>query len=290
MEIFELLKIPSIQRAFWIAVLVGPVAGLLGVFITLRRMSIFSDSISHGAMAGLALGMFLKIIPDIDSPNLVPVLVVWCVITAIAVVRLMETTTLPADTILAFASTGSVALAAVLIQKLKGYQMLENALFGNILASSQTDLWLIVGLCLILVLFLLFNLRALTLSTVQESLARLEKIPIQRLNYIFVALVAVTVALLLRQLGGMLISGLIVIPAAASRSIARSFSQMLLLAAVFGFVGAVSGFWISCEIEDVPTAPSMVLCELAILAGCLGIAAVSGHRKPPKLTEPAGNS
>lgn len=268
--IVELLNEPVIRRAFYIALMVGPIAAVLGVFITLRTMSFFSDAITHGAMAGVALGLLLKLAPSVDSPAMIIVLVVWCSLTSIVLVRMMEITNLRADTVLAVCVTGSVALAVILIQKLRGGKVLEEALFGNILATTPLDVYIILGLCIAIALFLFFNMRGLALCTIDENLARLEQIPVRRLNYGFLILLSITVAFLLKQLGGMLISGLIVIPAAASRSVARSFLQMLILAAIFGLVGAVAGLLVSCGVEDVPTAPAMVLANLAILAFCFG--------------------
>lgn len=275
-----------IQRAFLIALMVGPVAALLGVFITLRSMSFFSDAISHGAMAGVAVGLLLRLAPGVNSPAMSVVLTAWCAITAIVLVRMMEATTLRADTVLAVCVTGSVALARILIPKLQNAQMLENALFGDILATTTTDLWIVLGLCVTIVLFLLFNMRALALSTIHENLATLEGIKIRRINYMFVFLLAVTVALLLKQLGAMLISGLIVIPAAASRSISRSFFQMLVLAAVFGLIAGLSGVLASCVFDNVPTGPAMVIANLVILAICFLIG-YAGTLRVKQIAEPA---
>jgi zinc transport system permease protein len=264
----EFLDLPQMQRAFIIALVAGPMAGLLGTFITLRRMSFFSDAISHGAMTGVALGLALNLARDVNSPAMQLTLVVFCSLIALLMAWLFERTALHADTVIAFSYTGSVALGVIVISRLRGYRVLEGALFGDILAASSSDVWLTVALAAVTLGFLALNLRALALSVVQENLARLEGVNVQRLNYLFVVLIAVVVALLLRQLGALLISGLIVVPAAASRIVAMNFRGMLVLSAAFGLLGAGLGVFASYHL-DTPTGPTIVLTDVAILTCCM---------------------
>lgn len=268
----EFLQLPQMQRAFVIAMIAGPTAGLLGTFITLKGMSFFSDAISHGAMTGIALGLLLSITNDVNSAAMQVVLVFFCTAMALLMAWLLERTTLRPDTIIAFTFTGSVALGVVIIQKLRGYQMLENALFGNILGAGWEDIWVISGLSLLVVGFLVFNGRALCLLIVQESLAKVEGIRVRLLNYLFIVMIAIVIALLLKQLGALLISGLIVIPAAAARMVAPNFRAMLVLGALFGLLGACGGIWASYEF-DTPTGPTIVLSDLALLVAALIVAA-----------------
>ncbi len=269
----EFLELPQMQRAFMIALIAGPVAGLLGTFITLRRMSFFSDAISHAAMTGVALGFLLNLARDINSQAMQLTLVVFCSLIALLMAWLFDRTTLHADTVIAFSYTGSVALGVIIISRLRGYRVLEGALFGDILASSTSDLWVTLALAGCTLLFLVFNMRALALCVVQESLASLEGVNIKRLNYCFVVLIAIVVALLLRQLGALLISGLIVIPAAASRVIATNFRRMLIFSALFGMAGAATGVCSSYYL-DTPTGPTIVLADVLILSGCMVVSAL----------------
>jgi zinc transport system permease protein len=275
---FEFLQLPQMQRAFIIALIAGPTAGFFGAFITLRRMSFFSDAISHGAMTGVTLGLALRLTREVNSPAMLATLIVFCTLIALLMAWLFERTTLHTDTIIAFSYTGSVALGVIVFTKMRLRVLLENALFGDILASVPSDIWVVAALAAITLIFLFLNMRALTLSIVQENLAKIEGINIRALNYAFVVLIAVVVAMLLRQLGALLISGLIVVPAAASRVVARDFRQMLLLSAGFGLVGAAGGV-ISSYHFDAPTGPTIVLSDVAILTLCLVLMALTGRRK-----------
>jgi ABC-type Mn2+/Zn2+ transport system permease subunit len=113
---------------------------------------------------------------------------------------------------------------------------------------------------------------------VQEDLARIAGVNIRRLNYLFVLLIALVIALLLQQLGALLISGLIVIPAAASRMISSSFRQMLVMAAVFGVFAGVIGIMASAQF-DLPTGPTIVLANVALLVAAMVLGAILGRAR-----------
>ena len=264
----DALALPQMQRAFWIACIAGPAAGLLGCFITARGMAFFSDAISHGAMTGVALGLMLQLATDMYGPQMQIVLVVFCCGMALVMAFLLERTTLRADTIIAFTFTGSVALGVVIIQRLRGYRVLEAALFGDILAAGPEDVVVVALLCVLIIGFIVINGRALTLMVVHEDLAKIERIKVRLLHYSFVLLVALSIALLLKQLGALLISGLVVIPAAAARVLAGGFRQMLGFSAILGLIGAAAGLLASYHLET-PTGPTIVLADVALLIICM---------------------
>ena len=268
--LLEFIELPEMQRALIVALIAGPLGGLLGTFITLRGMSFFSDAISHGAMTGVTIGFLMNLAQDVNNPSMQIVLVVFCVGMAVLMAWLMERTSLHADTVIAFTYTGSVALGIVLISRLRGYRVLEGALFGDILASTALDVWIVAALAIVTLVFLGYNLRPLTLSVVQNNLAKVEGYNTRLLNYAFVVIIALVISLLLRQLGALLISGLIVVPAAAARVVAGSFRQMLLLSAGIGFIGAGAGVFGSYHL-DTPTGPTIVLADVVILLLCMGV-------------------
>ncbi len=274
----EFLQLPQMRYAFLIALIAGPLGGVLGSFVTLRGMAFFSDAISHGAMTGVTLGFALNVAREAGDPAMQLVLVVFCVAMALLMAWALERTALHADTVIAFTYTGSVALGVVMISRLRGGRALENALFGDILASSAADVWIMAALALCTALFLAFNLRPLTLAVVQENLAKIEGYNTRRLNYAFVVLLALVVALLLRQLGALLISGLIVVPAAAARVVAGTFRRMLAISAGLGLVGAAFGVFGSYHL-DTPTGPTIVLTDVILLTLCLALSSFPALRR-----------
>src|SRR5947207_5913269 len=128
---------PFMQRAFLAALFLAPLCALLGVFVTARRMAFFSDTVSHAALAGVALGFWLGFL----NPTL-PLLVVSGLI-AVAVYWLKENTELLTDTIMALLLSGSVAVGVILLSALKGYQgEIQRYLFGDVLAIGPAEVWL----------------------------------------------------------------------------------------------------------------------------------------------------
>jgi zinc transport system permease protein len=275
---WEVFQTPQLERALLIAMIAGPIMGMLGTFITLRGMAFFSDAISHAAMTGVGLGIALRLVNDVFGGGMQLVLVVFCCLVALMMAWLFERTSLRADTVIAFSYSGAVALGVILINQLKGYQSLEGVLFGEILFASDQDVWLILGLSVLVFVFLLINMRALLLCVVQEDLARIAGINIHRLNYLFVVVIALVIALLLQQLGALLISGLIVIPAAASRMVAGSFRQMLIFSALFGFLAGILGITSSAQF-DLPTGPSIVLANVVFLIIAMVLGRILGRSK-----------
>jgi zinc transport system permease protein len=275
---WEIFQTPQLERALLIAMIAGPIMGMLGTFITLRGMAFFSDAISHAAMTGVGLGIALKLVSDVYGGGMQLVLVIFCCLVALMMAWLFERTSLRADTVIAFSYSGAVALGVILINQLKGYQSLEGVLFGEILFASDQDVWLIFGLSILVFVFLLLNMRGLLLCVVQENLARIAGINIQRLNYSFVVVIALVIALLLQQLGALLISGLIVIPAAASRMVAGSFRQMLIYSALFGLLAGILGIASSAQF-DLPTGPTIVLANVAFLILAMALGRIFGRLK-----------
>lgn len=270
----EMWQYDFMQRALLAAFLMGPVCGLLGIFITLRGMAFFSDAIAHSALTGVALGLFLEQITQAwfnlaELPWLESLLlVIYCLVIAWIMAFLFEKSHLRPDTIIAFCFTGSVALGVLIISQLQRYQFLEGALFGDINANSWESVSLLAILALVCFLFIFWNLRALTLSTLQEELAKSDGIPTRRLNYTLIMIIAVTVALSIKLLGALLISALIVIPAATAKVIAPNFRIMLLAAIGIGWLASVSGVVVSYHFDTI-TGPTIVLCHLAFLIGAL---------------------
>lgn len=264
----DIFTLPPMHRAFWVAVLAAPFCALIGSFITLKRLAFFSHAVSHSAITGLALGFTFHLSQSAASPGMQVALAIFCMAIALLMAWLFENTTLPPDTIMAFSFTGSVALGVILISRIRDYQVLEGVLFGDILAARWTDLWTIGALGVAVAGFIAVFYRPLALSVVNETLARLEGYPVRRMNYLFIILISLVVAVLMRQLGALLVNGMLVIPAAAARSIAGSFRQMLWFSVVIGVVGAVAGIFSSYHM-DMPTGPALVLAQVVLLAACL---------------------
>ncbi|RJF81391.1 zinc ABC transporter permease subunit ZnuB [Azospirillum cavernae] len=242
-----------------IAVLAGP----LGSFVVWRRMAYFGDTLSHSALLGVTLGFLLGVNPMIG-------VMVVCVALALALVGLQRRRTLAADTVLGILSHGSLSLGLVALAFLETLRVdLMAYLFGDILSVTANDLvWIYSGGTVALTgLALLW--RRLLAVTVDEDLARVEGMPVDALRLAFMLLIALVIAIAMKIVGILLITSLLIIPAAAARRFTRTPESMAALASVFGVVAVVAGLLASLT-WDLPGGPSVVVAAASLfLVGSL---------------------
>lgn len=242
-----------------IAVLAGP----LGSFVVWRRMAYFGDTLSHSALLGVTLGFLLGVNPMIG-------VMVVCVALALALVGLQRRRTLAADTVLGILSHGSLSLGLVALAFLETLRVdLMAYLFGDILSVTANDLvWIYSGGAVALTgLALLW--RRLLAVTVDEDLARVEGMPVDALRLAFMLLIALVIAIAMKIVGILLITSLLIIPAAAARRFTRTPESMAALASVFGVVAVVAGLLASLT-WDLPGGPSVVVAAASLfLVGSL---------------------
>lgn len=263
---------PFMQRALLAALLLGPLCGLLGVFVTARRMAFFSDTISHAALAGVALGFWW----GVQEPTVVMVLV--SLLVAAGILWLKERTELLNDTIMALLLSGSVALGILILSLLKdGRRDLHHYLFGDILAIGWAEVGWAAALTLAVLAWLSCKLSALTLLTAHEEMAHVCGVPVRTLNHLFILVLTLTVALSIRLLGIILVTSLLVIPPAAARNVSRSLRQQITLSVLVGLGGSLGGTALAYPL-DVPCGPVIVLTCIVLFVLSLGFAAWRARR------------
>jgi len=249
------------------AMILGPTCAFFGVFITLRGMSFFSDAVAHSALTGVALGFLFQEWFGLGIPTGAVVLI-FSLLLASIMSYFFQKTSLSPDTVIAFSFTGSVAIGVILISKMGKYRLLDGLLFGDIYANGREDILLQLLLAAAVFCFLGWNMKALTLSIVQPDLARVQGYRMEWLNYTFSLLIAACVAVCIKMLGALLLSALIVIPAAAAKLVASNFRQMIAFSTGLGLIGAVGGVMVSYAC-DIPTGPTIVVSHLSLLLAAL---------------------
>ena len=268
-----MLTEPFMQRALLAAILLGPACGLLGVFVTARRMSFFSDTVAHGALAGVAAGFLL----GFSDPTIPLVAVCLCV--AVVMLWLKERTELLTDTIMALLLSTSVAVGVVLLSIQKSrWAELDRYLFGDIISIGWPDVAWCGAVAVLVFSLILARFDALALVTVSEDLAHVAGILVRRSNYLFVMLLTLAVALSIRLLGVVLVTSLVVIPSAAARNLARTLRQQVLFSLLAGLIGSAGGVLISYPL-NLPTGPSITLALAALFVISLTAATLRGKSK-----------
>jgi len=233
------------------------VAGPLGSFVVWRRMAYFGDTLSHSALLGVALGLLLDI-----SPNLAVTL--GCVLLAVLLVTLQQRQPLASDTLLGILAHSSLSLGLVTLSFMPEVRIdLMSYLFGDLLAVSRSDLyWILAGSAAVLVALALLW-RPLLAITVHEELARVEGLPVAAIRLGLMLLIAVVIAVAMKIVGVLLITSLLIIPAAAAQRHARTPEQMAGGASVLGLLAVCGGLALSW-FKDTPAGPSIVVCAAAL--------------------------
>ena len=254
----EVLEFDFMRRAILAAALVGAVAPAFGVFLVLRRLSLIADSLSHVALAGVAIGLLTKLYP--------PYIALAATSTAaVSIEELRARRMLPGDAALAVFLYGALAVAVVIISIAGGFNSnLFSYLFGSILTVSESDLLLIAGLAVVVTIFLFIFSSELAQSAFDTDLARINGVRVHWLNIGLALITGATITLAMRVVGVLLIGALIVVPVLVALRLSSGLARTVVVASMVGVVTAVSGMVISFY-ADIAPGGSVVLTGIGLL-------------------------
>lgn len=241
-----------------LAVLMGP----LGAFVVWRRMAYFGDTLAHSALFGIALGFLIGI-------NVNLAIIAVCAGLAVLLVLLRQRQSLAEDTLLGIMAHSTLSLGLVGIAFLETLRVdLMSYLFGDILAVDTEAIMWIYGGGLVALVALVMLWRPLLSITVHEDLARVEGVPVLRIQIAFMLLIGVVIALAMKVVGILLVTSLLIIPAATARRFARTPEQMAIVASITGALSVLLGIEGSV-LWDLPSGPAVVVAAafLFIVAG-----------------------
>lgn len=236
---------------------VALVAGPLGCFIVWRRMAYFGDTLAHSALLGVVLGFLLEV-----DFNLAIACV--CVSVALAMVLLQRQRQLASDTLLGILAHSSLSVGLVVISFVDDLQVdLTGFLFGDLLAVDTRDLLWIYGggVCTLVALAVLW--RPLLRITLHEELAKVEGIPVEGLRLTLMLLISLVIAIAMKIVGVLLITSMLIIPAATARRFTRTPETMAVGASLIGIFAVVLGLTLSYY-QNTPAGPSVVTSAFAI--------------------------
>ncbi len=249
----EVLTYTFMQRALVAGVLIGVVCAVIGVYVVLRGMSFIGAGIAHASFGGVALGFLLGINPVISA-------ITFCLAVAWGIAWISRSGRIKEDTAVGIFFASTMALGILVIGLMEGYNVdLFSYLFGSILAITREDVWLTVGLsALVLTLVGLF-FKELLFITFDPETAQVLGLPVNFLHFLLVTLIALTVVIALKVVGIILVSALIVTPAAAAWQLTDRFGRMMILAALFGIVSTVGGLLLSYALNTASGATIVLL-------------------------------
>jgi zinc transport system permease protein len=249
---------------------VAVVAGPLGCFIVWRRLAYFGDTLSHAALLGVALAFLLEI-------NITLTVFAVSAAVAIALLALQRRASLSSDAILGLLSHSALAIGLVVLAFLSWVRIdLMGFLFGDILAVSKTDIGFIYAGGALVIAVLIWIWRPLFAATVNQELAEAEGMKPEQANIVFMLLMAMVIAISMKIVGVLLITALLIIPAASARRFSASPEQMAMLAALAGALAVIAGLFASLK-WDTPSGPTIVVAAVGLFV--LSLAPLAGRRR-----------
>ena len=244
-------------RALIAGVGIAIIAGPLGCLVIWRRLSYFGDTLSHSALLGVTLAYAFSI-------NITLSVFIISSVVAILLINLQKRTKLAGDSLLGLLAHSTLAIGLVLIGFLSSIRFdLMGLLFGDILAVTTDDIALVWIGGIIILGILYFIWKSLFSATVNYDLAAAEGMKPEISNLIFTLLLAGVIALSIKMIGALLITGLLLIPAAIARNLSNSPKQMIIIAILAGIASVVLGLFTSLELNT-SSGPSIVVVSLAL--------------------------
>jgi zinc transport system permease protein len=244
-------------RAMVAGIGVALTAGPLGCFVVWRRMAYFGDTMAHSALLGVALSLLLQL-------NLIVSVFLVASAVSILLIFLQRRQALSSDALLGILSHSALAIGLVIVAFMSWVRIdLVSFLFGDILAVTRSDIALIWGGGLVVIVSMVFLWRSLLASTVNTELAEAEGLNPERAKLIFTLLMALVIAIAMKVVGIMLITSLLIIPAATARRFSATPEVMAVVASLIGAVAVVGGLFGSLT-YDTPSGPSIVVAAVIL--------------------------
>lgn len=233
------------QRALISAVLVTIVAGLLGTFLLIRNLALIGDGLAHVSFGGVAIGVVL----GATSPLYYAL--VFSIFASIVIYELQSREILTGDASIAIFLTGMLAFGLVALRIGGGgiTTDIEGYLFGNLLLIDESDLDMIVYICLFSILILFKISSGLLATTVDPLSAAVQGIPVRGIGLLFSVITAAVVVSMVQVVGALLVTSLLVTPAATAQLVGRSFRSCMIWTQIFGLSSVMLGLYISSELD-----------------------------------------
>lgn len=265
-----LLQYEFLQNAFITGIIIGVLAPLLGVFIVVRRMSMIADALSHVALAGIAFSLLLqKSFVSLAGLNPLYMGMAFSVGGSLFIEKLRTIYKHYQELAIPIILSGGIGLSVIFISVADGFNAdLYSYLFGSVSAVSRSDLYVIIGVGIAVIVTLILLFKELFLLSFDEEHAKASGIPSKVIHFIFIVLVALVIAASMRVVGILLVSSLMTLPVAASLRFAQGFKQMIGYSVVFGEISVIGGLFLSYELD---LAPGGTIVMLAVLILVLAI-------------------
>ncbi len=257
--IVEALQFAFMRNALLAGVLVSVACGIIGTFVVVNRIVFISGGIAHAAYGGIGLGYFVKynLLPTLlagsalaqdQRPGYFPIVgaIVFSLLSALGMGWVQRRTRERADTVIGVLWAIGMSIGIIFVDLTAGYKVdLMSYLFGSILAVPRPDLIVMVVLDAVIVLLVALLYKELLAISFDETFALIENVPVDAVYLVLLSMIALTVVMLMRVVGLIMVIAMLTIPAAISGQFTKDLKKMMVLAVVLGMVFTTVGLWIS---------------------------------------------
>jgi len=252
------------HRALISGVAIAILCSVIGLFLVLRRYSLFGDAIAHSSFGGIALGLMAGVYPLWTAYGV-------SLVSALIITKIKEKYDISGDAAIAVLLSSGIAVGLVIVGISGGFTIdIFSFLFGSILLVSVNETILILSLTGIILIVVLLLYRQLLYSTFNEEQAKVSGIPVEKINYLIVFMAGLTVVTSIQLVGVLLISALFVIPNVTAIMYGKGFKTTAILSISFSIFSVVIGILIS-YIFDITPAGTIVLLSIGLFGGTMGI-------------------
>jgi zinc transport system permease protein len=260
----EALQYEFMRNALMAGMLAAVACGIVGVYVVVKRIVFISGGIAHASFGGIGLGYFLGISPIIGA-------LVFSVASGLAIGGITRKTRLPADTAIGILWAIGMALGVIFISLAPGYAPdLMSYLFGNILTVPMSDILLMLALDAVIIGIIIAFYKEYLILSFDEEYATAVGMPVEKLYLLLLAMIALTVVVLIRVVGMILVIALLTFPAAMARQFTHNMKRMMFLSVIFGFLFTLGGLWLSYELK-LPSGATIILLGGVVLAISFGV-------------------
>ncbi|HTN68735.1 MAG TPA: metal ABC transporter permease [Dysgonamonadaceae bacterium] len=260
MEIIGLLDYAFFRNALWGSLLASIACGIIGSYVVARRMVFISGGITHASFGGLGIGFYFGLNPVLSA-------MVFSVLSAFGIQWLSKNQNVREDSAIGVFWSLGMALGIILIFLSPGYAPnLSEYLFGSILTISRTDIYMLVALSIVLILFFTFFYRPILHTSFDKEFAQTRGVNVTFFEYTLIMLVAVTIVLSIRLVGIVLLISLLTVPQMTANIFTNKFSKIIVSSIIISFVGCVAGLLFSYYL-NIPSGAFIIFVLILIFLG-----------------------
>jgi zinc transport system permease protein len=257
----ELLNYTFFQHALLGSLFASIACGIIGTYIVTRRLVFISGGITHASFGGIGIGLYTGISPLLSAA-------IFSVLSAFGVEWLSKRKDMREDSAIAVFWTFGMAIGIIFSFLSPGFAPdLSAFLFGNILTITLTDIWMLVGLSVLLIAFFSCFLNPIIYIAFDREYARSQRIPVVLFEYVLMMFIALTIVACLRMIGIVLVISLLTLPQMTANLFTHSFKRIIWLSIGIGYLGCLGGLFLSYQLQ-VPSGAAIIFFSILVYALC----------------------